>query len=207
MTAAQLSRLLEAERALEAQATRDPEAKSAVAHIAAWRDRLCDAIEAVIAGGEAPALGDADALNAVDHPAHLSASWEQVNGSWAGSCDRLLGLSRRLEDDDLDRAPGWYSAATLLEAVLRNSVTHPAAHLVHLYARPQTLEALQRQVEPRLRLLRELDAPGSAQAPAELNVAIHRALAGRRREAQSHLDAALRLRPELSAQARSESGL
>ena len=67
--------------------------------------------------------------------------------------------------------------------------------------------ALQRQVEPRLRLLRELDAPRSAQAPAELNVAIHRALAGRRQEAQSHLDAALRLRPELSAQARSESWL
>lgn len=175
-------------------------AKDMMAHLATWKLRLLDRLQAVARGEPLPDdPRPDDQINAEIYAAHHAKTWDEVRAMVAEAHNRTLIYARTALEAELtkedrsvhpDGRPPWI-------ALLAENVSHAVAHLwdyqLH-HGRPAEGVALQESVTERLRAF---DDPGIV-AFGVYNLACVYARAGQHEQAIEALGEALRLRPALA---------
>jgi hypothetical protein len=111
------------ERMTEPGATGPWSVKDVVAHLAAWRGRTLDRLEAAVAGRPKPpppwpaGLQDDDAINAWFYEQHRDDPLDAVLAGWDASFDRLRAAFVALPDSAVDdpAAFPWLEGAPLIQ--------------------------------------------------------------------------------------------
>jgi hypothetical protein len=169
------------------------------AHLAAWRERLLHCL----ATGEPPPPS-ADEVNDPE----IAAFRAEKTATAAARADDLTGrLMAAVAERGPDSALRWYSVNTLGEAVLRNTVNHPAQHLLeHLLE----LSEIDRAADLAEGVVNDYGRlrPGPALIGGPLyNLAVARVKQDRLDQARAALEDALRARPDLAEASASDPDL
>ncbi len=175
-------------------------ARDLVAHIAAWKERIAQNLEAVAQGKAPVRYEDFDRINAEDFKAHRDRPWADVL-AWSERAH--TSLMRRIqamsEDDLLDtEAFPWQNGRPLWRLIAGTEYTHPISHIAQYYAdRGDTSRATEIQEEA-ADLLARLDDSPDWQGIVRYNLACHYSLSGQKERAIKGLREALRLNPDLT---------
>jgi len=175
-------------------------AKDLMAHIAAWKERLVQNLEAVAQGRAPVRYQDFDRINAEDFKVHRDLPWTEVL-AWservhAALMERIQAMS---EDDLLDTGVfPWQEDRPLWRLVAGTEYIHPILHLAQYYTeRGDVPRATELQEEAADRLAQLDDSP-TWQGVVRYNLACHYSLSGQKEKAIQGLREALRLNPDLT---------
>jgi len=176
-------------------------AKDIIAHLAAWRTRLLDTLQAGLRGERRPEDGDAD----MDHTnlgifeEHRGKTWEEVTAMLDEAHYRALDFVRLTPEADLldpekapnaNRRPPW-------QALLAENVSHATAHLWQFqleHGEPDQAIALQESIAQSLQGF----ADPTVASYGVYNLACVYARTGRHENAIRTLGESLRLNPSLT---------
>lgn len=193
---------LELERQFTAEVTGKPDppqgwtATQVMFHLVQWRERLWNALTEAAAGQPVNApSGNIDELNDAEM---AGADGATLAGEAARSEAALTSLIAMLET--MGGQPfKWYTAATVDEAIVRNSYVHPRIHIADQFRERGDVARSDRVFEETASELRKVEAPGHILGAALFNLASVRATQGRSDEALTLLEEALPMRPDLRA--------
>ena len=173
-------------------------------HISMWRERLRDALtEFRHARPYAAPPEDVDEVNDAEMAGGIGTPLADAAARSEKLLSELIALGAELGD----RPFKWYTANTTVEALLRNSYTHPRLHLFE-YLRENGEIARARQVfEDAVSEMRELAAPPIALGMVIYNLACIRADQGRLDDALGLLEEAFAIRPVIKELAPSDPDL
>lgn len=162
-------------------------------HISMWRERLRDALtEFRHARPYTAPPEDIDEVN----DAELAGGIGTPLADAAARSEKLLSELIALGAELGDRPFKWYIANTTVEALLRNSYTHPRLHLFEYLRENGELDRARQVFEDAVSEMRELAAPPVALGMVIYNLACIRADQGRLDEALGLLEEAFALRPD-----------
>ena len=167
-------------------------------HLASWRERLWNALAGASEGRpvDAPA-GNIDELNDREMEGAAGVSLADAAARSDGALTSLIAIFETMGDVPFN----WYTAATVAEAIVRNSYIHPRIHLADQLLRGGDEARSQEILEESATEMRRAEAPGHILAPALYNLAGVRVAQDRLDEALTLLEEALPLRPDLKATA------
>jgi hypothetical protein len=161
-------------------------------HISMWRERLRDALtEFRHARPYTAPPEDIDEVN----DAELAGGIGTPLADAAARSDKLLSELIALGGELGDRPFKWYTANTTVEALLRNSYTHPRLHLFEYLRENGERDRAHRVFEDAVSEMRGLSAPPIALGMVIYNLACIRADQGRLDDALGLLEEAFALRP------------
>ncbi|HXI95090.1 MAG TPA: tetratricopeptide repeat protein [Candidatus Acidoferrum sp.] len=163
-------------------------------HISMWRERLRDALTEF--RHARPYTAPPDNIDEVND-AELAAGIGTPLADAAARSDKLLAELITLAGELGDRPFKWYVANSTVEALLRNSYTHPRLHLVEYLRENGERDRAHRLFEDAVTEMRELSAPPIALGMVIYNLACARAEQGRLDEALGLLEEAFAIRPAI----------
>jgi tetratricopeptide (TPR) repeat protein len=173
-------------------------------HISMWRERLRDALaEFRHARPYTTPPEDIDEVN----DAELAGGIGTPLADAAARSDKLLSELIALGGELGDRPFKWYTANTTVEALLRNSYTHPRLHLFEYLRENGELDRARQVFEDAASEMRELSGPPVALGMAIYNLACIRADQGRLNDALDLLEEALAIRPVIKEVAQTDPDL
>jgi len=203
-----ISALDESERSAQGSPT-DWSGKDLIAHLADWRLRTAEALDA-IGRGETPVdYPEFDETNAVVFERHRAKDWSEVTRlseqAWA---DLEAGV-RRLADDQLGAPSPLPSLGgrPIWRMVIIDASTHPLTHLGAYAVRHGRAADATRWEEDNAAKLAPLDSSPAWRGTLRYNLACHFAVRGRSPEAVAALADALRLNPDLREWSRQDADL
>jgi hypothetical protein len=173
-------------------------------HLSMWRERLRNALTDF--GADRPyaqPAGNIDEFNDAELASGIGTPLADV----AGRSDKLLAELIALSDQLGDRPFKWFVGNTTAEALLRNSYTHPRAHIFEYWKENGDPDRAHRLFEEAVSDMREISAPPIVMATVLYNLACTRAAQDRVDEALELLVEAFRMRPDLKEGAASDSDL
>lgn len=174
-------------------------AKDIQVHITAWKRRQAERILATARGEVVEVLGNAeiDSINASEQAAHADWSWDAVTAEADAASRRLAGLARN---------PASAAAVdTVLSGILGNGSAHPVEHLAGIAPAGAAHDLVTGLDEHLTTLARGGGLPDDLAGVTLYNQACRLALAGRLDPARELLRIAFRLRPDLTAWARTDT--
>ena len=184
-------------------------AKDLMSHMAAWRSRMADRLEAAHQDGTRPADDEPDAENAAIWAEYAGKSWDEVRQALALSHRRLADSMQALTDDELTDPQHfeWQRGQPLWRGVAGNGCTHPVMHLADAYAkRGQTDYAASMMDDVSAHLAELEDVPGW-KGVVRYNLACFYALADEKARAVKLLGEALELDPGLAEWSKEDTDL
>lgn len=171
-------------------------------HTAQWRGRLRRALTDEREGRpHGPLPTDIDALNDAELPTGAGVSLEEAASRADSELAHLIELA------EPDRAFAWGPAATVAEAVIRNSYIHPRNHMAAYLEENGEPAAAHRLHEEAAAALREAAAPRFSLGAALYNLAAVRVAQGRHDDALELLEEMAPMRPDLCAAAARDADL
>jgi tetratricopeptide (TPR) repeat protein len=183
--------------------------KDTIGHLAEWKKRRAERLEAGAEGKAPPDSEDFDRENAAIFHRYHSMGWDKVIQVSERAQSGLLRQLQALAEGDLldpNRLP-WQRGQPLWRSIVGSGYSHPISHLAQLYIqRGETDYATQIQEEA-ARLVSQLDDSPAWQGVTVYNLACHYALAGLTEKAVSKLAEALRLNPELTEWSKQDTDL
>ncbi len=181
-------------------------AKDIIAHLAVWRMRQLDRLEAAARGETLPSSGpDFDDINREIFEAHRDKTWDEVRAMLDEAHQRTLDTVRLTPEDELTRAP-QPGEPTRWRSVLNENISHAMTHLwqFHLeHGQPEQAVALQEAISQSLKDLDDADFQGVGL----YNLACVYSLTGRHKDAIRTLGEALKLSPRLTDWSKEDSDL
>ena len=173
-------------------------------HMGMWRERLRNALTNISQGKdyELPPA-NVDEFN----EAGLAQGIGTPLVDAAARSDHLLVEIIALYEEVGERPIDWNISKTTTEAVLRNSFTHPRAHMADYYRENGESELASHMIETTVDELRAADAPGLVLGAALYNLACLRAGENRVDDALTLLKEAFPIRADLKAAAAEDSNL
>jgi tetratricopeptide (TPR) repeat protein len=163
-------------------------------HISMWRERLRDALtEFRHARPYAAPPEDVDEVNDADLAGGIGTPLPDAAARSEKLLTELIGLAGELGD----RPFKWYAANTTIEALLRNSYTHPRLHLSEYWRENGERDRASRLFEDAVSEMRELAAPPIALGMVLYNLGCIRADQGRLDDALNLLEEAFTTRPAI----------
>jgi hypothetical protein len=115
----------------------------------------------------------------------------------AGRSENLLGELIALSDELGDRPFKWYTSTTTVEALLRNSYTHPRLHIVAYWKENGEPDRANQLFEDAMTDMRDAAAPPSVMGVTHYNLACARVAQDRMDDALEALVEAFSTRPDL----------
>lgn len=173
-------------------------------HISMWRERLRDALTEF--RHARPYTAPPDNIDEVND-AELASGIGTPLADAAARSDKLLRELIALAGELGDRPFKWYVANTTVEALLRNSYTHPRLHLFEYLRENRERDRAHRLFEGAVTEMRELSAPPIALGMVIYNLACVRADQGRLDDALTLLEEALAIRPLMKQSAKTDRDL
>jgi hypothetical protein len=161
-------------------------------HISMWRERLRDAL--IEFRHARPYTEPPEGVDEVND-AELAGGIGTPLPDAAARSDRLLSELIELGGELGDRPFKWYAASTTVEALLRNSYTHPRLHLFEYWRENGERDRAHQVFEDAVSELRELSAPPIALGMVIYNLACVRVEEGRNGDALDLLEEAFAIRP------------
>jgi hypothetical protein len=173
-------------------------------HISMWRERLRDAlVEFRHARPYTAPPEDVDEVN----DAELAGGIGTPLADAAARSDKLLSELIELGGELGDRPFKWYTANTTVEALLRNSYTHPRLHVFEYWRENGERDRAGRVFEDAVSEMRELSAPPIALGMVVYNLACVRAEQGRLDDSLDLLEEAFAIRPVIKEMAPTDPDL
>jgi tetratricopeptide (TPR) repeat protein len=203
-----IGKLTEAERC-SAGAADSWSPKDTVGHLAEWKKRMAERLQATAEGKTPPRFEDTDKENAAIFRQYHAMGWEEVIQASERAHSALLQQLQALTEADLfdPNRLAWQPGQPLWRGIAGSGYSHPISHLAQLYIqRGETDYATQIQEET-ARLVSQLDDSQSWQGVTVYNLACHYALAGQTDKAVAKLAEALRLNPELTEWSKQDTDL
>jgi tetratricopeptide (TPR) repeat protein len=161
-------------------------------HISMWRERLRDALtEFRHARPYTAPPEDIDEVNDAELAGGIGTPLADAAARSENLLTELIALAGELGD----RPFKWYTANTTVEALLRNSYTHPRLHLFEYLRENGERDRAHRVFEDAVSEMRELSAPPIALGMVIYNLACIRADQGRLDDALGLLEEAFAIRP------------
>jgi tetratricopeptide (TPR) repeat protein len=207
---------LEAEREMErefvAQVTRSETAPKGwpaallLFHLSMWRERLRNALTAVQEGRPytpSPENQEIDEVNDAELASGLGVSLSDI----AERSDTLLAELIALSDQLGERPFKWNVASTTVEALLRNSYTHPRVHINAYWKENGDAERAHGVFEDAVSDMRDASAPPIVMGTVLYNLAGARVAQDRPDDALTLLEEAFKMRPDYKAAAASDKDL
>ena len=173
-------------------------------HISMWRERLRDALTEF--RHARPYTAPPDNIDEVND-AELASGIGTPLGDAAARSNKLLAELIALAGELGERPFKWYVANTTVEALLRNSYTHPRLHVFEYLRENGDRDGAHRLFEDAVTEMRELSAPPIALGMVIYNLAGVRADQGRLDDALILLEEALAIRPIMKEPARTDRDL
>jgi hypothetical protein len=124
-------------------------------HIGMWRERLRDALAAAVDGREYTLPGTVDEIN----DAELAAGIGTPLSDASARADHLLGEVGSLLEQLGDKPVHWFTATSAVDAVLRNSYSHPRGHMCEYFAENGDVAQARALLDEALSELDSLPAP------------------------------------------------
>jgi hypothetical protein len=182
--------------------------KEVVAHLALWKNKQLERVDAMARGEELPEGGGWGQLNTETWPEHAQLTWdESVARSDQAMRDLIAGMQRlplsALEDMD-DPAS---QASLLVSTTLGNGLGHVAEHVADYYRSRGQAERARRVQEDAVQAVVEANLGPGQEASARYNLACYYALHGLPVDAISELGQAFAGRPDLIAWSREDHDL
>jgi hypothetical protein len=172
-------------------------AKDLVAHLAEWRRRGAEEIEAARRGETVGEIEEIDPLNREIFDGHRHLTWDQVLDLSERAWESFSTAVGETTDDLLRSTDLTQSRRPIWRRLTVDAANHPALHLseyARAHGRPQRASRWMEGLTPKLL---DLDASNEWHGAVHYNLACHYALAGQAEEALASLETALRLRPDL----------
>lgn len=193
-----LSALDDSERVAPGSPT-DWSGKDLIAHLADWRLRTAEGLDAISRGDSPVDYPEFDETNAVVYEQHRTQDWDEVTRLSARAWADLEAAVRRLSDDQLDAPSPLPSLGgrPVWRMVIIDACTHPLTHLGAYAVRRGRAADATRWEEDNAARLAALDASPAWRGTIRYNLACHYAVRGRSAEAIAALGDALRLNPDL----------
>jgi len=173
-------------------------------HIAKWREHLWDALAGASEGRPVDApTGSIDELNDREMQGAAGVSLAEAAAHSDATLISLIAMLETMGDVPFD----WYAAATVGEAMVRNSYVHPRNHIADHYRREGDEARSQQLLEESASEMRHAEAPGHILGGVLYNLVGMRVAEDRLDEALSLLEEALPMRPDLKATAAADPDL
>jgi len=182
--------------------------KEAIGHVAEWKKRMAERLQAAAEGKTPPRFEDIDKENAAIFQHYHSLAWSEVVQVSERAHSALLEQVQALAEKDLfdtDRLV-WQPGQPAWRAIAGNS-SHPIFHLAQLYIQRGETDYATRLQEEYARLVSQLDDSPAWQGVTVYNLACHYALAGQTMKSIAKLAEALRLNPELTEWSKQDTDL
>lgn len=124
-------------------------------HIAMWRERMRDALAAAIDGREYKLPGTVSEINDSELPNGIGTPLTDA----AARAEHLLSEITELLPKMGDKQMDWFGQRTAVDAVLRNSYSHPRRHICEYLIENGEADKAQHLLEDALKELQEIAAP------------------------------------------------
>jgi len=172
-------------------------ARDHVAHLAYWRQRLVDRVEAEQRGESQPELEPWETMNAKVFEEHRNRSWPEVSAEAERSHAALRTCIERLDDEDLATFGrfDWMDGRPLHDAVMGFAYEHQQLHLAQYHIERGDLPKARQVHERSVARVVAADTPAALKGLVLYNLACFRALHDELEQAQAALDRALALYP------------
>lgn len=184
--------------------------KEYIGHIAYWRDREMERVQARGRGEEGWSYQDFQPMNTESFPELAANTWEQAMERSRQSTEALVGAVEALPDGVLlapARPATDFGTVSLLEMVANNGYTHPQQHLAEMCVARGDLAGAARIQRRALDALIALDAGPEIAANSRYNLACALAASGPRAEVIGLLREAFAGNPRLIGFARQDTDL
>jgi len=174
-----------------------------LAHNTEFKFQQSERVRAILSGQTPPEFGDIDHASPDGYAAYASRAFDDVVADTRGTTTSLLDGVRALSDEDLldpSRHP-WLRGRMLWLQIIVRGFWHPTGHIADYYLRhgqPDRAVALQAHA---VATAAYLDAPDPATGMAYYGLACAQAVAGLADSAAVTLTAAVKLNPDLRANA------
>jgi tetratricopeptide (TPR) repeat protein len=176
-------------------------AKDTLAHIAAWKERRAQELEAVAAGLDRPypQVADFDQVNAELFEQHRSEPWPVVLAMLDRAHRALSKYTRALDEEHLGDTGylPWRQGQPPWRLIVGNGYIHPISHIALYHTQQGQLELAAQMQEEAAALLAGLDSSAEWQGVVRYNLACHYALAQENERAIALLAEALQRNPGL----------
>ena len=124
-------------------------------HIAMWRERMRDALAAAIDGREYKLPGTVSDINDSELPNGIGTPLTDA----AARADHLLSEIEELFPKLGNKQMDWFGQKSAVDAVLRNSYSHPRRHICEYLIENGDTDQAQRLLDDALKELQEIAAP------------------------------------------------
>lgn len=174
-------------------------AKDVLAHIAFWKHRRAQELDAVAQGGTPSRDDDIDHENARVFEEFRDRPWADVLDLAETAHASLIAQVETLTEEDLGRTEVFaWDDRPLWRLIAGNGYVHPLLHLLDYHYEQGEDQRVDVLNEEMARVLPELDESPSWHGVIRYNLACHYSLSGQTVEAIETLREALRLNPELT---------
>jgi hypothetical protein len=172
-------------------------ARDHVAHVAYWRQRLADRLEAVHRNQPQPELESWETLNSAVFEEYRDRSWPDVLAGVQRSHRALSAGIERLSDEDLTAFGrfDWLDGQPLHDAVMGSAYEHLQVHLSQYHVERGDLPEARRIHERSVARVMDAGAPPALAGVVLYNLACFYALHEELEQARATLDRALSLYP------------
>jgi hypothetical protein len=194
----------------EREAAGTPElwsARDLLVHIAVWKDRLAEALDAALRG-ERAATYDLDAENEATWRQHQHLTFDEAHQLLAQSQALLIERVMASREEDLnDPARYTWARLPLWKGIVMNSFWHPTLHLAHFWLRRGEPGRLNERVERAAGQLGQMEDSTAWRAKMTYDLACYYALTEQKVSATTALGEALRLDSNLTEWSREDTDL
>lgn len=172
-------------------------ARDHIAHVAYWRQRLADRLEAELRGQPLPELESWETLNDKLFEERRRRSWPDVLADAERSHIALAACIERLNDEDLVTFGrfSWVDGQPLHDAVMGSAYEHLQLHLAQYHIERGNLPEARHIHERSAARVVDADTPPALEGLVLYNLACFHSLHGDLHDARVALDRALALYP------------